>query len=163
MWQIHVSLLHTPLPYARLSKTSRRATFGLGRPPQFDGIPITPFLSHEQTPLKRVGMSQRCQEETHAPQQIAKLFDHLVGAGEQRWWHIENQAFSRSAGGYISRYVDGLCIGRCAFRENPHIFWTIMIMLGWVFGVIMQNHRRNNCTHSYLICHMPSLFHFPAP
>ena len=22
-------------------------------------------------------------------QQIALLFDHLVGAGEQRWWHFE--------------------------------------------------------------------------
>jgi hypothetical protein len=24
------------------------------------------------------------------------------------------------------------------FREDPHIFWTIMIMLGWVVGVMMQ-------------------------
>jgi hypothetical protein len=23
-------------------------------------------------------------------------------------------------------------------RENPHIFWTTMIMLGWVVGVVMQ-------------------------
>jgi hypothetical protein len=25
------------------------------------------------------------------------------------------------------------------------------------------NHCRNNCTHSHLICHMPSLSHVPAP
>jgi hypothetical protein len=24
------------------------------------------------------------------------------------------------------------------FREDPHIFWTTMIMLGWVVGVLMQ-------------------------
>jgi len=23
-------------------------------------------------------------------------------------------------------------------RENPHLFWTIMIMAGWVLGVAMQ-------------------------
>jgi hypothetical protein len=23
-------------------------------------------------------------------------------------------------------------------RENPHMFWTVMIMLGWVVGVTMQ-------------------------
>jgi hypothetical protein len=29
--------------------------------------------------------TERCQQETHAPQQIVKLFDYLVSAGEQRW------------------------------------------------------------------------------
>jgi hypothetical protein len=38
-------------------------------------------------------MSQRCQQETHAPQQIVKLFDHLVGAGEQRGWQGETEGF----------------------------------------------------------------------
>jgi hypothetical protein len=23
-------------------------------------------------------------------------------------------------------------------RENPHTFWTITVMLGWVVGVMMQ-------------------------
>jgi hypothetical protein len=31
-------------------------------------------------------MSALCQEPTYAPQQTTPLFDHLVGAGEQRRW-----------------------------------------------------------------------------
>jgi hypothetical protein len=33
---------------------------------------------------RSIGMSQTCQQRTHAQQQIASSFDHLVGTGEQR-------------------------------------------------------------------------------
>jgi hypothetical protein len=36
-----------------------------------------------------LGFVAMCQEATYAPQQTAPLFDHLVGAGEQRRWHVE--------------------------------------------------------------------------
>jgi hypothetical protein len=32
---------------------------------------------------------------THAPQQRASLFNHLMSAGEQRGWHIETERFGR--------------------------------------------------------------------
>jgi hypothetical protein len=34
-------------------------------------------------------MSQTCQQETHAPQQLNNLFDHLVGEGEEGRRHVE--------------------------------------------------------------------------
>jgi len=37
---------------------------------------------NEQTFSGAVDMSQRCQKQTHAPQQ-GDLFDHLVGAGKK--------------------------------------------------------------------------------
>jgi hypothetical protein len=46
---------------------------------------LSPAYPEQRTLVGVAGMSQSCQERTHALQQKAPLFDHLVGASEQRW------------------------------------------------------------------------------
>jgi hypothetical protein len=43
-----------------------------------------PLCPRKRTLRDAVGMSASCHKQTHAPQQKASLFNHLVGAGEQR-------------------------------------------------------------------------------
>src|SRR5439155_24233292 len=54
---------------------------------------LLPVFPDKQTFSKSVGMSQRCHQETHAPQQPASLFDHLVGASRQRRRQFEPKSF----------------------------------------------------------------------
>ena len=46
--------------------------------------PSLPVFPDDRTSSVSVGMSQTCHEQTHAPQQFIRLFDHLVGASKQR-------------------------------------------------------------------------------
>jgi hypothetical protein len=55
-----------------------------------------PLYPDEQSFSHSVGMSQTCQQETHAPLQTASLFDHLAGAGNQCRWHFEAACYRDS-------------------------------------------------------------------
>jgi hypothetical protein len=56
------------------------------------------------------------------------------GSGEK----VDSAEFLSAVGTFLATLTGFVSISVIVFRENPHIFWTIMIMLGWVVGVIMQ-------------------------
>ena len=51
---------------------------------------------------------------------------------------IDAAEFLSAAGTFLATLTAFVSVGVIVFRENPHIFWTTMIMLGWVVGVMMQ-------------------------
>jgi hypothetical protein len=51
---------------------------------------------------------------------------------------IDAAEFLTAVGTFLATWTAFASVSVIVFRENPHIFWTIMIMLGWVAGVMMQ-------------------------
>lgn len=51
---------------------------------------------------------------------------------------IDTAEFLSAAGTFLATLTAFVSVGVIVFREDPRIFWTIIIMLGWVVGVMMQ-------------------------
>jgi hypothetical protein len=51
---------------------------------------------------------------------------------------IDTAEFLSAVGTFLATLTAFVSVGVIVLRENPRIFWTITIMLGWVFGLIMQ-------------------------
>jgi hypothetical protein len=51
---------------------------------------------------------------------------------------IDTAEFLSAAGTFLATLTAFASVGVIVFREDPRFFWTIIIMLGWVVGVIMQ-------------------------
>ena len=51
---------------------------------------------------------------------------------------IDAAEFLSAAGTFLATLTAFVSVGVIVLREDPRTFWTIITMLGWVVGVIMQ-------------------------
>ena len=51
---------------------------------------------------------------------------------------IDTAEFLSAVGTFLATLTAFVSVGVIVLRENPHTFWSIIIMLGWVVGVMMQ-------------------------
>jgi hypothetical protein len=51
---------------------------------------------------------------------------------------IDAAEFLSAVGTFLATLAAFVSVGVIVLRENPRIFWTIIIMLGWVVGLMMQ-------------------------
>jgi hypothetical protein len=51
---------------------------------------------------------------------------------------IDTSEFLSAVGTFLSTLTAFVSVGVIVLRENPRIIWTIIIMLGWVVGLMMQ-------------------------
>src|SRR6266404_1706643 len=72
----------SPVPCRFWGEEKRFCTAWVKRRPQVAKVRCLPF-PQQRTFDRSPSRSVSCQQETHAPQQTASLFDHLVGASKQ--------------------------------------------------------------------------------
>jgi hypothetical protein len=65
-------------------------------------------------------------------------FHEPNGGSEPSDEKIDTAEFLTAVGTFLATWVAFVSVNVIVFRAEPHIFWTIMIMLGWVVGVAMQ-------------------------
>jgi hypothetical protein len=51
---------------------------------------------------------------------------------------VDSAEFLSAVGTFLATLTAFVSVITIVFREDPHIYWTMMIMLGWVVGVLMQ-------------------------
>ena len=51
---------------------------------------------------------------------------------------VDAAEFLSAVGTFFAALTAFASVNVIVFREDPHIFWTTMILLGWVVGILMQ-------------------------
>jgi hypothetical protein len=51
---------------------------------------------------------------------------------------IDSAEFLSAVGTFLAALAAFVSVGVIVLRVDPEIYWTVMIMLGWVVGVVMQ-------------------------
>lgn len=65
---------------------------------------------------------------------------HLPEEGEEisLGGQIDSAEFLSAVGTFLATLAAFASVGVIVLRVDPHLFWTTMIMVGWVVGVAMQ-------------------------
>lgn len=63
---------------------------------------------------------------------------HEEPAGGRPGGKIDAAEFLSAVGTFLAALTAFVSVGVIVLRENPQLFWTSMIMAGWVVGVTMQ-------------------------
>ncbi len=51
---------------------------------------------------------------------------------------IDSAEFLSAVGTFMAALTAFASVGVIVLRSNPHLFWTTMILFGWIVGVAMQ-------------------------
>jgi hypothetical protein len=51
---------------------------------------------------------------------------------------VDAAEFLSAFGTFLAAFAAFASVGIIIFRHDPHIVWTSLIMMGWVFGISMQ-------------------------
>jgi len=51
---------------------------------------------------------------------------------------VDSAEFLSAVGTFLATLTAFVSVVVIVLRENPHIYWTMVIMVGWVVGVLMQ-------------------------
>ena len=65
-------------------------------------------------------------------------FHEPNGGSDDSGRKIDTAEFLSAVGTFLATWMAFVSVIVIVFREQPHIFWTVMIMLGWVVGLAMQ-------------------------
>lgn len=62
----------------------------------------------------------------------------LVEPGDDGSGKIDAAELLSAVGTFLAALSAFVSVGLIVMRENPHLFWIVMIMAGWLVGVTMQ-------------------------
>jgi ammonia channel protein AmtB len=51
---------------------------------------------------------------------------------------VDSAEFLTAVGTFLATSAAFVSIGVIAFRETPHVSWNVLILTGWVVGLVMQ-------------------------
>jgi hypothetical protein len=58
--------------------------------------------------------------------------------GDPSGGKIDTAEFLSAVGTFLATLTAFVSVGVIVLHENPHVFWTITIMAGWLAGLMMQ-------------------------